>query len=48
MSTLNSYWEKLILTRIGKDADINIARVFIMMQNKTSTACDNIILTYPG
>ncbi|CDW71189.1 UNKNOWN [Stylonychia lemnae] len=49
ISTLNSYWKKLILTRVGRDSDINISRIFIMLQsNTTSGLCENVLFLYPA
>ena len=31
VSTLNSYWQKMVLTHMGKDADIDCARVFVIL-----------------
>jgi hypothetical protein len=31
MTTLNTYWQRLVITRMGKDADINMHRVFIAL-----------------
>lgn len=31
LTTLNSYWQRLVITRMGKDADINMHRVFLAL-----------------
>ena len=49
ISTLNSYWKRLILARIGKDSNINIARMFIMLQSTNLNGlCENILFMYPA
>lgn len=49
VSTLNAYWKKLVLTSIGKDSDINISRLFFMLQSSgTNEQCENVILMYPA
>lgn len=30
ITSLNTYWRRLIITRQGRDADINIKRVFLL------------------
>eukprot|EP00347_Sterkiella_histriomuscorum_P020562 403337333 len=49
VSVLSSFWKKLILTRLGKDSDINISRFFIMLQaNNTQGLCQNVLFLYPA
>ncbi|TNV84907.1 hypothetical protein FGO68_gene7275 [Halteria grandinella] len=51
ITTLNSYWQRLVITRMGKDADINMHRVFVALQNKVTTpsvSCENVVMVYPS
>ena len=51
ITSLNTYWRRLVITRQGRDADINIKRVFLLLQNNMTSGstkrCENIMMTYP-
>jgi hypothetical protein len=53
LTTLNTYWQRLLITRMGKDADINMHRVFIALQSNSTGAggqvtCENSVMVYPS
>ena len=53
ITTLNSFWQRVIYQRIGKDADVNPHRIIIAFQNVRTPAavdadCQNVVMVYPS
>jgi hypothetical protein len=50
---LNTFWQRIVYQRIGKDANVNPHRIIIAFQNIKSPVpldadCENVVMVFPS